>query len=188
MRIVILLSLCVWTVHSLAAKIEHVTVPDSLTVGATRLVINGTALKAKLGKINKVYAGALYTVVPNNDPAALIASPQLKVLDLVFMNAMDRETLQETWKAEFEKACTGDACANNEFQLKALQEALVDMRPSDRIRLTFEKDGTHIDVKAKKSKNAQIIGEDFRKAVLAMFLGPNADPKFRDGLLGSATP
>ncbi len=180
------LMLCVWTTTH-AKEIEKVNFPDDQMLGNQKLVLNGLGLrtKKKLGMNFKVYVAGLYLAAKSGDAAATIASPGAKVLELVFLRGVDRETLQEAWQEGFTKNCKAE-CENAKDQFKAFNDTMVDVKENSRLKMTFDKDGVSVDIKgAKDNKKAQIIGESFKKALLAIFIGDEPpSPEMKSGLLG----
>lgn len=183
----LLLPLCVWTT-TYAKQIEKIDFPDELTLGAQKLVLNGAGLrtKKKLGMNFKVYVAGLYLPAKNADANAVIASPGNKVLELVFMRSVDRETLQEAWQEGFNKNCKAE-CESSKDQFKAFNDTMVDVKENSRLKMTFDKDGVAVDIKGEKlTKKAQIIGDSFKKALLAIFIGDDPPtPDLKKGLLGN---
>lgn len=186
MRPLILL-LCVWTMFSQAREIEKVDFADKVSLGTQQLTLNGVGLrtKKKLGMNFKVYVAALYLPAPNKDAKAIVAGSGNKVLELVFLRSVDRETLQEAWQEGFDKNC-GSHCENARDQLKAFNDSMVDVKENSRLKITFDKDGVTLELKgAKLNKNAQIVGLPFHQALLSIFIGDHPPTTMlKDGLLG----
>ena len=182
----LLLALCVWTSVGEAKKIENVEFQDVVIVGSQRYVLNGVAtrVKKKLGVNFKVYVAALYLPAMSTDSEQIIGSPFPKILELEFLREVDRETLQEAWTEAYEKNC-GDDCLAAKGQLKAFNDLMVDVQQASRIKISFERGSVNVDVKGSKSNSAMIVGEAFRRVVLAMFIGKNPPtPELKKGLLG----
>jgi len=184
-----LLALCVWTIAGSAAQIEKVNFPEEMSVGSQKLVLNGAGVRAKkkLGMNFKVYVAGLYLNAKSSEATAIINSPATKVLELVFLRDVDRETLQEAWQEGFANNCKGD-CETAKDHFMAFNDTMVDVKENSRLKMTFDKDGVAIDLKgAKRSKNAQIIGETFKKILLAIFIGDSPPtPELKKALLGQA--
>lgn len=180
-----LLSLCIWTAE--AKQVEGIDFPEEITVGTQHLILNGSGLrtKRKFGMNFKVYVAGLYLTAKNSEASAIISSPASKVLELVFLRKLDRETLQEAWKEGFSKNCGSD-CEAAQDHLKAFNDVMMDVKENSRLKMTFDKDGVEVEIKGMKdTKKAQIIGETFKKVLLAIFIG--AEPptvELKNGLLG----
>ncbi len=182
----VLLALCVWTSVGMAKKIENVEFQDVLIVGSQRYVLNGvgTRLKKKLGVNFKVYVAGLYLSAASSDPEQIIASPFPKILELEFLRELDRETLQEAWTEAYQKNC-GDDCEAAKGQLKAFNDLMVDVQQTSRIKIAFDRGSVNVDVSGIKSNSAMIVGDAFRRVVLAMFIGKNPpSAELKKGLLG----
>lgn len=184
------MALCVWTLALgcavNAATIEKVDFPDEINVDGQKLVLNGGGLrkKKKFFKLWDVYVGALYLPAKSTDAKAILASPAPKVIEMVYVRSIDKETLQEGWEESFKKGCGAD-CDAIKDQLKAFNDTMVDVKDRSRLRLTFKKSSVDIDLKGKENKTAMIEGEAFRRILLDMFLGENtAAPELKPKLLG----
>lgn len=183
----LVLALCVWTCgFSHAALIEKIDFPDEIMLGTQKLVLNGGGMrkKKKFGMNFDVYVGALYIPAKSSDPVAIMASPLPKVIEMVYLRSIDRETQQEAWKESFGKVC-GTDCEAAKDQLTAFNDLMVDVKDKSRLKMTFLKDGINVEVKGKTDKSALVSGDAFRRVMLNMFLGPNATaPELKPKLLG----
>lgn len=182
----IILALCVWTSVGHAAKVEGIDFVEEQLIGTQKYVLNGTGLrvKKKLGMNFKVYVAALYLAAKSSVADEIIKSAQPKVLELVFLREVDRETLQDAWKEGYEKNCAED-CASTKGQFKAFNDLMVDVRDGSRLKMTFDRTGVSVDMKGTKNTNAVIDGEAFRRALMAIFIGGTPPtPDLKKGLLG----
>lgn len=179
-------ALCVWTSVSLAATVERIEFKDEQLVGTQKYVLNGTGLriKKKLGMKFKVYVAALYLPAKSKDADEIIKGGAPKILELVFLREVDRETLQDAWKEGFAKNCKED-CEAAKGQFKAFHDLMVDVRDGSRLKMTFDRNGVSVDIKGTKTNSAVIDGEPFRRALLAIFIGDHPpSPELKAGLLG----
>lgn len=183
----LILALCVWTCFAQAKTVEKIDIPDEMTSGTQKLVLNGAGLrvKKKLGMNFNVYVAGLYLPAKNKDANAIIDSAQAKVLELVFMRSIDRETLQEAWQEGFDKNCKPH-CEAAKGAMKAFNDMMVDVKTNSRLKMSFQKDGVNVDIKgAKDNKTGLIAGEPFRKALMAVFIGAEPPTKeLKTALLG----
>lgn len=186
----LIMALCVWTLALgsavNAATIEKVDFPDEINVDGQKLVLNGGGLrkKKKFFKLWDVYVGALYIPAKSSDAKAILASPAPKVIEMVYVRSIDKETLQEGWEESFKQVCAQD-CDSLKDQLKAFNDSMADVKDRSRLRLTFKKSSVDIDLKAKENKTSMVDGEGFRRVLLDMFLGENSPaPELRKKLLG----
>ncbi|WP_376099089.1 chalcone isomerase family protein [Roseomonas sp. CCTCC AB2023176] len=68
-----------------------------------RLVLNGTGVRRFFGF--QVFRGYLYLVARESDAARIIASPEPKLLRLVYLRDVDRGRLVSTWEEAFATHC-----------------------------------------------------------------------------------
>ncbi len=170
--LVCLLMLCVWT-PGFAKQIENVDFPEEITLGNQKLVLNGAGLrsKKKFGMNFKVYVAGLYLPSKSTDAATIIASPTNKVLEMVYLRSVDRETIQETLMDGFKANCKAD-CESAKDAFKAYVDGMIDVKENYRMKLTFDKDGVTFEVKGgKDNKKAQVMGEPVKRAIMAVYLG-----------------
>lgn len=166
-----------------AAELAGVSLPDTAEVGGQELVLNGMGLREKFWV--DVYVGALYLpqVAEQAEAAINMEGPSRMVMHFVHDAPADK--VVEGWIEGFnnnnEKAVT-DALAErletfNGFFSKDIKEGeavVLDYVPGE---------GTHVSLNG-ESKGT-IEGEDFARALRAVWLGPKPPSKdFRDGLLG----
>jgi carbonic anhydrase/acetyltransferase-like protein (isoleucine patch superfamily) len=181
-----ILALCVWTSVGHAAKIENIDFPEETLVGTQKYVLNGAGIrkKKKLGMNFKVYVGALYLAAKNKNAQEIIAGAQPKILELVFLREIDRETLQDAWKEGYEKNCKDD-CAATKAQFKAFNDMMVDVQDGSRLKLTFDKSGVNVEMKAAKTSNVAIDGEAIRRVLMSIFIGDHPPTEdLKKALLG----
>lgn len=183
-RIIIFL-ICVVVVPAFAAKIENIDFPDTMSVGAKSLVLNGTGLriKRKLGIGFRVYVAGLYAPAKSNDAEKLI-EPGDRILDMVFLRSLDKETMQEALGESLTKNCIAD-CATIAEQVKKLKELIVAVKENSRMRLKFAADGVDIEAHGKEEKSGRIEGAAFARNLMSAFLGKEPPtPELKKGLLG----
>lgn len=81
-----------------AASLAGVTLPDSVSVAGTPLVLNGMGLREKY--FIDIYVGGLYLPHPSQDGAAIIAANQAKRVEMHFVY---REVSKEQMIASFQE-------------------------------------------------------------------------------------
>ena len=188
LRIILPLICALTTSLAQARQIEGVNFPDETQVNGTKLVLNGAGLrtKRKFGMNWRVYVAGLYLPSKTQDAAAIVSSANEKMLELIFLRSVDKDTLREAWSEGFEKNCKSD-CEAARGALKSFNELMVDVQEKSRLRLTFEKDAVSVEVEGKTVSRGKIPGEAFRRAVLAIFIGDEPPtPDLKKGLLGGA--
>lgn len=132
----------------------------------------------------KVYVAGLYVKEKTQDADALIESADPKMIKIYFLRSVDKKTLQEGWTEGITNNCKYE-CEKLPNWLQMLGEVLMDVNDKSAIQMNFEKDAVVIQVQAKDTRAGRIVGEAFRKNLLAAFIG--AKPPTEDlkkGLMG----
>lgn len=168
-----------------AAELSGVFIDDEiLSDNGQTLVLNGAGLREKLWV--DVYVGSLYLPKKSQDVAEILSRPGPWRVQLDFVyKEVAREKLLEAWREGFEKNQSPETLKQLQTQIdqfyayfdtSALKKDryVIDYIPSRGIRV---------------SKNQQqlglIPGEDFKNAVLEIWLGNYpADKKLKKGMLG----
>jgi len=182
-----ILAICCFSALQLSAKeVEKINFADQLDLGAQKLVLNGAGLrtKRKLGMNFRVYVGGLYTVKKSSDAKALIASEDPKVIRMVFLRSLDRDTLQEAMEEGFKKNCKL-ACETMASALKSYNELMVKVKENDELKIQFDKDSVTVEIKGKETHSGKIEGANFSKNLLAVYIGDEPPTEeFKNALLG----
>lgn len=168
-----------------AAELSGVFIDDEYTTGdGQRLVLNGVGLREKLWV--DVYVGSLYLTAKSDDVAEILSKPGPWRIQLDFIyKEVAQKKLVDSWRKGFEKNQSSE-------NLQALQSridqfyAYFDDSAVAKDRYAFDYSpvtGTRI------SKNQQVLGviagEDFRNALLEIWLGNHpADKNLKKGMLG----
>jgi hypothetical protein len=168
-----------------AAELSGVFVNDEYTTDdGQRLVLNGIGLREKLWV--DVYVGSLYLAQKSDDVAEILSKPGPWRIQLDFVyKEVDREKLVDSWREGFEKNQSSEDMQSLQSRIDQFY-AFFDTNAvaKDRYALDYiPGTGTRI------SKNQQALGviegEDFRNAVLEIWLGNHpADKKLKKGMLG----
>jgi len=168
---------------AMAATLDGVTFPDKVALEGKALQLNGIATrKATIFKV-KVYVGALYLESPSSDAQAVVASPQLKRIQMQFVRDVGSKDIHKTWRENYEKNCA-DACEADKAKLEQLLGYLsADVKSGDQTTYNFLPGKVEVFVGAEKK--GVIEGATMARTILLSYLGPKvADENLRDGLLG----
>ena len=151
------LALC-WLLASpaLARELNGVKMPDTVTVEGKSLALNGMGLRRKF--VFKVYVAGLYVEHPSQDAVALVASEQVKRVQMSMLRTLGKEKIVEAIKDGFER--------NAKAQLPALQERLEkftaripDAKEGDQLIITYVPGkGTVVEG---KGEEVVVPGKDF---------------------------
>ena len=167
-------------------EIHGVKVEDSVTVGGTKLMLNGAGTRYK-GPF-KVYVGDLYTSKKVNSLEELMAAPGPKRLTMTFLREIEagpfgklltRGVEDNVPKNEMSKLIPGLLRMGDIFTVNKV------LLPGDVITLDWIP-GTGMVVTAKGKVQGEPFKEpEFYKAIMSIWFGPvPADFKLKDALLG----
>ncbi|MCP4493551.1 MAG: chalcone isomerase [Gammaproteobacteria bacterium] len=168
-----------------AAELSGVTVSDSVVVkNGNTLILNGLGLREKFWV--DVYVGSLYLTAKTNQVADILSSQKAFRMQMDFIyKEVDKEKLVTAWREGFEKNQSEEMLAAIKDRMQqfygffndnaiAKDQFIIDYIPGE---------GTTV------SKNGQvlgtILGDDFKNAVLEIWLGNiPADKDLKKGMLG----
>jgi hypothetical protein len=164
---------------------KGVNFPDQMQVDGSNLSLNGLGLRqATMLKVN-VYIAALYVPKTSSDPNVLLSSPGPNELILQFVRNVGADDIRKGWTEGFEK--------NSKDQMPALKDRIAmlngwmaDVKTGDKV-MFVHKPGTGVEVSMNGAVKGTVKGDDFAKALLAIWLGADPpNPEIKSGLLGGA--
>ena len=82
-----------------AAELAGVSMPDTVQVGRTSLVLNGMGLRTKY--MVKVYVAGLYLTQKSADPGAILKADEPKRIVLQFMRSVSKNQMAEAFDESF---------------------------------------------------------------------------------------
>lgn len=166
-----------------AKECRGVEFPERVQVEGRDLALNGLGVrKATFLRVN-VYVAALYVENPSRVPQPLLESAGPYELILHFVRGVGVDDLTKAWSEGFAR--------NSKEELSALQARITklngwmtDMKQGQ--RLTFiHRPGIGIQVDVNGTVKGTIEGDDFARALLAIWLGPTPpNAELKSGLLG----
>lgn len=153
----------------LAGEAAGVKMADTVTVEGKTLKLNGMGLRKKV--VFKVYVAGLYLETPSPAGEAVIASDQIKRMQLSVLRSLKSKQVTEAIEEGFEK--------NSKAQMGALKDRLgkfgamiSDVVEGDQIAMTYVP-GKGTTVSVKGADKGVIEGKDFADALFAVWLGNN---------------
>ena len=184
-RAILTTCLCLFSALITAAEISGVFIDDEIKAeDGQPLVLNGVGLRGKFWV--DVYVGALYLPSKSDDVAEILSSPGPWRIQLDFVyKEVASEKLLDAWREGFEQN-------QNAETLKQLQTR-IDQFYSYFQTSTLAKDqyrfdyipGKGVSISKNEQQLGQIPGEDFKNALLEIWLGNHpADKKLKKGMLG----
>jgi hypothetical protein len=154
-----------------------------LVAGGPKLVLNGAGVRKKF--FVKVYVGALY--LPNKATtvaAVLNETGPKRVLMHFLYKKVEREKLTDGWKEGFENNSKTEM-AQLRARLDDFNKLFTDVKKGDVILLDYlPGSGTRVTINGQEK--GTIAGEDFNRALLKVWLGPEpADSGLKQAMLGA---
>jgi hypothetical protein len=164
---------------------KGVSFPDQAQLEGNTLTLNGLGLRqATMLKVN-VYVGALYVAKTTNDPGAVLGANAPYELVLHFVRDVGAADVRKGWEEGFEKNAKGQLPALKE-RIAKLNGWMTDVKAGQRLTFSF-KPGAGVQVNVNGAAKGTVEGDDFGKAFLSIWLGPEPpNAELKSGLLGGA--
>lgn len=180
-RVLVALGALLLSMPALAGQLAGVTLPDTVDVGGTTLVLNGMGLRKKA--VFKVYVGALYVAAKSSDERALITADGPRRMVMHFVRDVGKDKIVEGWREGF----ANNSPANEQALKPALDSFAAlwpDMANGDEAVMTYLP-GTGMSLAVKGKELGVIPSKAFADAVLACWIGPTPPTEeLKTGLLG----
>ncbi len=165
-----------------AAVLDGVSLPDSVTVAGRLLTLNGIGLRTYSIVGIRIYVAGLYLQQPSSDPAAILRSPEIKLLDVQFLRDVDASDARRSWREGLQDNCVLP-CRLPPSEVARFLAAVPSVRRGDRSTLLFTPG--RLDVTFNGRPYGTIDDPLFAEIVLATFLGPApSSPGLKRALLG----
>lgn len=179
--IVLFLALSQISARAEERALAGVSFPTKIQVGETTLHLNGLGLrKATIFGI-RVYVGGLYLPNATNDADGILRSKEPMRLVMHFVREVDAKRIRDGWQEGFES--NYPAHKTIQAAIDALKAITPDMREGDQI--AFDIVGDEVTVSAKNKVTQTISAQNFGRALLSVWLGPNPpNESLKKGLLG----
>ena len=180
-RIAIFLLALGFTTVAAAADLAGVSVPDTAQVAGANLVLNGVGLRKKF--FVKIYVGGLYLPHKSADADAIVAAagPDRVLMHMIY--EVSKEQFADAWHDDFK--------ANNPDKYDALHDQIEQFiawfgnSAKDDVVTIDWVPGQGTQISWNGTFRGNIPGDDFHKALLRVFLGPNPPTgALKDGMLG----
>ena len=162
-----------------------VSFPDQAQVEGSNLSLNGLGLRLATMLKVKVYVAALYVPKTSTDANAILGANAPAELVLHFVRDVGAGDMRKAWDEGFEKTAKDQLPAFKD-RIATLNGWMADMKTGQRMTFVF-KPGTGVQVDVNGAVKGTIKGDDFAKAFLAIWLGPEPpNAEIKSGLLGGA--
>ena len=113
-----------------AASLAGVTLPDTVQVEGTTLVLNGLGLRKKF--VVKVYVAGLYLEQKSSDPGAIIKADAPKRIVMQFLHGVSKNQLADAFEESFNNN-TPDAKQTMKADIDRLLGALEPVKEGDQM-------------------------------------------------------
>ena len=167
-----------------ASECKGVSFPEQMQVDGTTLTVNGLGLRqATMFKVS-VYVAALYVTAKSSDAGAILANAPAELI-LQFVRDVGASDIAKSWNEGFEKNAKAELPALTD-RIATLDGFMTDVKSGQQMVFSF-KPGAGVQVSVNGAAKGTIKGDDFAKALLSIWLGPEPpNPEIKAGLLGGA--
>ncbi|OIQ48823.1 hypothetical protein BerOc1_03576 [Pseudodesulfovibrio hydrargyri] len=165
-----------------AAELAGVTLPDTVEVGAHKLVLNGIALREKF--VFDVYVAGLYLTEKSGDPEAIQRKETPRMMVMHFVRDVGAKAIREAWIDGLE-ANVETITPELRDKFDQLNDMMTDIKDGQEMGFTYDP-ATGTDVMVAGQPKGGIPGKDFADAILATWIGPKPGPgkTFKKQILG----
>ena len=164
-----------------AASLAGVSLPDTVQVGGTTLVLNGLGLRKKF--VVKVYVAGLYLEQKSSDAGAIIKADAPKRIVMQFLRGVSKNQMADAFDESFNNNAP-DAKKTMKADIDRLLGALEPVKEGDQMVFTYLP-GTGTTLAINGKDKLTIAAPAFGPVLFSVWLGPkppNADLK--SGMLG----
>jgi hypothetical protein len=165
----IALALLIATVPAVAKERDGVVVPATIQVDGKPLQLMGMGLRKKLWV--RVYLASLYLENPTEEAKQVIATDQIKRVQMNMLRDLDRGKIVEAVQQGFERN-SGQQLLRLRERLDRFLRAIPDLRGGQTIVITYFP-GRGTSLKAGSGEDVSIAGKDFADALFSVWLGDN---------------
>jgi hypothetical protein len=157
-----------------AAEMEGVTLPDTREIAGAQMRLNGMGLRTYSILGIRIYVAGLYLERPNNNPDAILQSPERKLLEIHFLRDVGVEDARKAWKDGFTNNCKAP-CSVDPADLARFLEQVPPVRKGDVSMMVFSPKGAAVTFNGRPM--GVIDDAHFATTMLATFIGPEPPTK-----------
>ena len=163
---------CCWVLPVVAAArtVADVSIPEQVTVGGQTLVLNGAGVREKF--FFDIYIAGLYLPHRMNDAQAILdKNPPWRMLMHFVYSRVSRKRLADGWREGFEENLPADRRTALEERIGRLIALFPELHKGDEVVLDhLPRQGVMVTIRGRQV--GRIEGDDFARALLAIWLGP----------------
>lgn len=164
-----------------AASLAGVTMPDTVKVGETTLVLNGMGLRTKF--MIKVYVAGLYVQQKSADANAVLQADAPKRIVMQFVHSASKSQITGGFRDSFNDN-TPEAQNSMKAELDQFMGALEPVKDGDQMVFTYVP-GTGTTFALNGRDKVTIPGQAFARVLFSVWLGPKPpNAELKKGLLG----
>lgn len=167
-----------------SANVAGVDLPDTLSTGSQTLTLNGAGVRSRF--VFDIYVAALYTTARSADPAAIIAGPQPRAVQLVLLRDVEADTLLSGLKSGMRDNHTDAELAALAPSIQALEDTMKKIGnggKGDTILISIADSG--VTIRLRDSELGRIPDARLGAALLRIWLGDKpAQNDLKRALLG----
>ena len=164
-----------------AGNLAGVSLPDTVQVGGTTLVLNGLGLRTKF--MVKVYVAGLYVTQKSSDAGAIIKAGASKRIVMQFVHSASKDQMTDAFDESFENN-TPEAKKSMKADVDRLLGALEPVKPGDQMVFTYLP-GTGTTLAINGADKVTVARPAFSEMVFSVWLGPKPPNEgLKKGLLG----
>jgi Chalcone isomerase-like len=177
--VVVFVVAAVFDLH--AASLAGVSMPDTVQIGGTKLVLNGLGLRKKY--FVKVYVAGLYLERKSSDPDAIIKTDATKQIVMQFLHGASKSQMAEAFEESFTNN-SPDARNTMKADIDRLIGALEPVNAGDQMVFTYVP-GTGTTLAINGKEKLTIANPAFGPVLFSVWLGPKPpNAELKKGMLG----
>ncbi len=168
----------------LAATLDGVTMPDTLTIQGQTLRLNGMGLRTFTFLKIHGYVAGLYVAEHVHAAAPILNSAGLKLLQIRYVHSAGLGRVQDEFRNGRERSCAEGCPKENDAAFEQLLGTARPVEPGNTTTYIFRPDG--VEVLFNETSLATIRNADFARRMLDGMIGAHPpSTMLRDGLLGN---
>ncbi|MFT8244280.1 chalcone isomerase family protein [Roseomonas sp. BN140053] len=165
-----------------AAELDGVSMPDTVEVGGTRLVLNGMAVRTYSILHVHIYVTGLYLERRSANAEEILNSDGTKLVQFSFLRDVSAEDARKSWREGLAQNCRAP-CRLAPNDVEQFIAAIPGVKRGDTSTMVFTRRGLEITLNGRSM--GRIADPNFVRVIMSTFIGPNtAVPEVRSGLLG----
>ena len=164
-----------------ASSLAGVTLPDTVQVGGTKLVLNGLGLRKKF--MVKVYVAGLYVEQKSSDADAIIKAEATKRVVMQFLRGVSKNQIVDAFDESFNNNAP-DARKTMKAEIDRLLGALEPVKEGDQMVFTYVP-GTGTTLAINGQEKLTIAAPAFGPVLFSVWLGPKPPTTdLKKGMIG----